>query len=75
MPAATLHKRSISLSGHQTSLALEPEFWAALEAAAGRQEVSLARLLLRIDQGRGERPLASACRVYALEFIRAGAES
>ncbi|MDB5438970.1 MAG: hypothetical protein JWM33_1397 [Caulobacteraceae bacterium] len=72
---APLHKRSISLSGHQTSLALEPEFWSVLETAARQQEASLARLLLRIDQGRGERPLASACRVYALEFIRAGVGS
>lgn len=70
-----LQKRSISLSGHQTSLALEAEFWAVLEEAARRRETSLARLLRQIDQGRGERPLASACRVYALEFIRAGAES
>ena len=61
-----LRKRSVALSGHQTSLALEPEFWAALEAAAAREGLSLAGLIGRIDAGRGERPLASACRVYAL---------
>ena len=63
---ATLRKRSVSLAGHSTSLALEPEFWAALEAAAARESSSLAALIARIDAGRGERPLASACRVYAL---------
>ena len=26
----TLEKRSVSLAGHRTSVALEPEFWAAL---------------------------------------------
>jgi predicted DNA-binding ribbon-helix-helix protein len=62
----TLRKRSVSLAGHSTSLALEPEFWAALEAAAARESLSLAALIARIDAGRGERPLASACRVYAL---------
>ena len=61
-----LRKRSILLAGHGTSLALEPEFWAVLEAAAARQGLSLAALVARIDAGRGERGLASACRVYAL---------
>ena len=64
----TLRKRSVSLSGHATSLALEPEFWSALEAMAAGEGISLAGLIGRIDQGRGERPLASACRVAALVF-------
>ena len=29
-----LAKRSLSLAGHRTSLALEPEFWVVLEALA-----------------------------------------
>ena len=62
----SLKKRSINLSGHATSLALEPEFWAALEDIARREATSLAGLVGRIDKGRGERPLASACRVLAL---------
>ncbi len=62
----TLKKRSINLSGHATSLALEPEFWTALEALAASEGVSLAALVGRIDKGRGERALASACRVAAL---------
>jgi predicted DNA-binding ribbon-helix-helix protein len=61
-----LKKRSISLSGHATSLALEPEFWAVLDALAEREGLSLAALVRRIDEGRGARPLASACRVTAL---------
>lgn len=69
MPA--LRKRSVSLAGHATSLALEPEFWAVLEAMAAAEGVSLAALLIRLDEGRGERPLASACRVAALKWTRA----
>ena len=61
-----LRKRSVSLSGHATSLALEPEFWAALEAMAADRGLSLAALVVDLDAGRGERPLASACRVAAL---------
>ena len=62
---ARLVKRSVNLAGHATSLALEPEFWAVLERMA--RGGSLAALIARIDAGRGERPLASACRVAALE--------
>ena len=65
-----LKKRSILLSGHATSMALEPEFWAVLDEMAGARRVSLAGLIAQIDEARGERPLASACRVAALRFTR-----
>ncbi len=64
MPRLT--KRSVSLTGHATSLALEPEFWAVLDAAAADESLSIAQLIVRIDEARGDRPLASACRVFAL---------
>lgn len=67
---AGLKKRSVNLAGHATSLALEPEFWAALECAAADEAVSLAGLIQKIDLERGERPLASACRVFALSRAR-----
>jgi predicted DNA-binding ribbon-helix-helix protein len=63
-----LEKRSLSLSGHRTSIALEPEFWAALMTLATAEAISLASLVTRIDAGRTpEQPLASALRVYALK--------
>ncbi len=61
-----LVKRSVNLSGHATSLALETEFWTVLERmAVGR---SLAALIGEIDDRRGDQPLASACRVAALRW-------
>jgi predicted DNA-binding ribbon-helix-helix protein len=66
----TLRKRSVVLAGHATSLALEPEFWMALEAIAKRRGLSLAGLIAEIDGQRAERPLASACRVAALVRAR-----
>jgi len=63
-----LKKRSVTLSGHATSVALEPEFWAVLDAVAEARGLSHAGLLAWLDQTRGRRPLASACRVLALEF-------
>jgi predicted DNA-binding ribbon-helix-helix protein len=68
----SLKKRSINLAGHATSLALEPEFWAVLQLAASTDKISVASLIQRIDAGRGERPLASACRVFALQHAQAG---
>jgi predicted DNA-binding ribbon-helix-helix protein len=59
-----LQKRSFSLAGHRTSVALEAEFWAVLEEQA--QGGSLAALVARIDSSRGTRPLASALRLAAL---------
>lgn len=61
-----MKKRSLNLAGHATSLALEPEFWAVLDRLAEDGGMSLAGLVQKIDLERGERPLASACRVFAL---------
>ena len=61
-----LKKRSFSLAGHRTSVALEPEFWAVIDAAALAQGKALAALVAQIDASRGARPLASALRLYAL---------
>ena len=63
---STLRKRSVLLSGHATSIALEPEFWAVLDEMARLRASSLAALIGTIDAGRAERPLASACRLAAL---------
>ena len=63
-----LQKRSLSLAGHATSLALEPPFWAVLEAMAAAEAISLPDLILRIDAERGRSLLASACRVRALAW-------
>jgi predicted DNA-binding ribbon-helix-helix protein len=61
-----LKKRSFSLSGHRTSVALEAEFWAVIDRCAARNSQSPAALVAQIDASRGERPLASALRLYAL---------
>ncbi len=63
----TLEKRSVTLAGHRTSVALEPEFWTALEALAARAGQTLAGLVAAVDAAREPgRPLASALRVFAL---------
>jgi predicted DNA-binding ribbon-helix-helix protein len=62
----SLKKRSFTLSGHRTSIALEAEFWTVIDANAAREQISLAALVAKIDATRGARPLASALRLYAL---------
>jgi predicted DNA-binding ribbon-helix-helix protein len=68
-----LRKRSVNLSGHATSLALEPAFWDALEAMAKAETLSLPGLIAALDADRGDQPLASACRLAALSWARANA--
>lgn len=65
-----LRKRSVNLAGHATSIALEPEFWAVLERMTAARGGSLAGLILDIDASRGDRALASACRLAALAWVQ-----
>jgi predicted DNA-binding ribbon-helix-helix protein len=63
-------KRSLTISGHRTSLSLEPEFWVVLKTAAQEERKSLAALVAEIDRGRGERNLSSALRVWVLNRLK-----
>ncbi len=65
---SALAKRSFCLAGHRTSIALEPEFWQALEAIARARGQPLVNLIESVDESRGgpEASLASALRVFAL---------
>lgn len=61
-------KRSVTIAGHETSIALEPMFWAALDQAAADQGLPLNALIARIDAQRLEAAsppnLASAVRQW-----------
>jgi predicted DNA-binding ribbon-helix-helix protein len=64
----TLIKRTISLAGRRTSVALEEEFWAALKHIAASHQETLTTLVAEVDARRAQgRPLASALRVLALQ--------
>lgn len=64
-----LIKRSIRLAGHATSIALEPEYWEALEVIARQRSMTVAGLIGSIDAQR-TRPLASEIRVFVLSSLR-----
>ena len=42
-------KRSVTIAGHETSISLEPAFWAALEAEALQRRLPLNALIATID--------------------------
>lgn len=66
-----MRKRSVAIKGHQTSIALEKEFWDVLEDIARAEYRSMASLIADIDRRRlAETPapgLASALRVFVLK--------
>ena len=67
----SLIKKSFTIGNHRTSISLEPEFWDALEIIAKKQNVSLSKLVLKIDN---EKPkdynnLASYIRIWVLNKL------
>lgn len=68
-------KRSFSIKGHRTSISLEAPFWDALRDAAAEQKLTLAGLVARIDDGRGDDGgLSTAVRIWVLDYFRRRAE-
>lgn len=71
-----LRKRSLILAGHDTSVALEPTFWAVLERMIASQNVTLVQLVTQVDATRApDQSLASALRVHAVEWLQQRADA
>lgn len=74
-----MKKRSVSISGHRTSISLEQEFWTLLNDIARDQNRPLAQLIAEIDRNRMKAPepanLSSALRVHVLRHVMAKAEN
>ncbi|MDB5539781.1 MAG: arylsulfate sulfotransferase [Devosia sp.] len=65
-----MEKRSLTIAGHRTSIAIEKEFWAGLEAMAHDGGKSIAALVGEIDQEREAPNLSSAVRLAVLAWYR-----
>ena len=65
-----MDKRSLSIAGHRTSIALEPEFWAALEIMAAEKSQTMAGLIRDIDENRQTANLSSAVRLAVLRWYQ-----
>lgn len=66
-----MKKISVSLSGHQTSISLEPEFIDALRDIAHTKKTSVAAIISNIDATRKiGTNLSSAIRIWILDYFR-----
>ena len=66
-PRSAIVKRSLTISGHRTSISIEEAFWRRLKALAAKRERSVGAMIAEIDAGREGANLSSAIRVYVLE--------
>ena len=73
-----MKKRSVSIHGHATSVALEPEFWAEVDRIAAQRGSSVSGLLRELDDRRlataPQQGLASYIRVFVLQQLRGAAD-
>ena len=72
-----MKKISVSLSGHQTSITLEPEFIDALHTLAMRAGRPVAQIINEIDATRApDTNLSSAVRIWVLNqmILRLGTQ-
>jgi len=70
-----VHKRSVIIGGHKTSISLEEAFWREVRAIADSRRMTVSALLREIDEARRTPNLSSAIRVYVLEHVRAQADA
>jgi predicted DNA-binding ribbon-helix-helix protein len=62
-----MQKISVSISGHQTSITLEPEFIEILKKIATIQHTSVSAIIYKIDNSRSQNTnLSSAVRIWIL---------
>lgn len=66
-------KRSLAIHGHQTSISLEPEFWAVIDEAIYATGLTFAKFITQLDDDRTESDqaygLAGYLRLWALRRV------
>lgn len=62
-------KRSVTISGHATSITLEQEFWDVLKDIAASRQLSVNALITEIDSLKKNENLSSAIRIYILQTL------
>lgn len=70
MPQDThIKKRSVRISGHDTSITLEQPFWDILKDIAQERALSINALISQIDE-KNEGNLSSALRIFILNHLQ-----
>ena len=70
---STLVNRNVTVTGHRTSMRLEPLMWEALHQLCRRECKSLNEVVTEIDRQRTESSLTAAIRVFLLRYYSAAA--
>ncbi len=69
--SSTLVNRNVRVSGHRTSMRLEPVMWEALEEICRRESRTIHDICTLVDGRRRESSLTAAMRVFILGYFRA----
>jgi len=64
-------KRSVVVSGRNTSITLEDAFWQALKEIAKSRGLNISEMVSAIDSTRSHGNLSSAIRIFVLDDYRA----
>ena len=74
MPRSTLVSRNVTISGHRTSVRLEPEMWSGLSEICRRERASLHEICTSVAMRKAENTsLTAAIRVFVMAYFRAAA--
>jgi predicted DNA-binding ribbon-helix-helix protein len=68
---STLVNRNVTVSGHRTSMRLEPAMWEALEEICRRETMTVHEVCSLVDSRRTQSSLTAAMRVFILGYFRA----
>ncbi|MEO9902520.1 ribbon-helix-helix domain-containing protein [Nisaea sp.] len=69
-----IRKRTVTVSGHVTSVSLEEAFWDVLKGIAAARDLSINSLVSEVDATRSGN-LSSALRVFVLSELLGGTPS
>jgi predicted DNA-binding ribbon-helix-helix protein len=71
---STLVSRNVTISGHRTSVRLEPEMWSGLAEICRRERAKLHEICTSVAQRKHENTsLTAAIRVFVMAYFRAAA--
>jgi predicted DNA-binding ribbon-helix-helix protein len=69
-PKRIIVKRSVVVSGRQTSVTVEDQFWEGLTEIATELRLSIPALVTSINAERNHSNLSSAVRLFVLRYYR-----
>jgi len=67
---SSIVKRSVSITGHKTSVSLEDAFWSSLRQIAKQRHETLSDLIAKVDADRQHVNLSSCIRLFVLDHVR-----